>query len=220
MTPRITIEARDVAFAGFPTGALHLYLVYQGEDGAEYALRSGPRGDLPAGTEMEIEANRPIAFSEDARGDDSPAERAATAYYGTAVAGHVSIDRDRSAERIERDIETLSGRDYTSSPEAIRRYAYTFSEGRTAHWLLLIAGDRVDVLESRITALLQGRPDNPVTETGVLREFRGNAYRTRFGQHRADLTHLPLDAVLWAAPYMAIGCGVYLAAKQLSSRRD
>ena len=101
----------------------------------------------------------------------------------------------------------------------IRRYAYTFSEGRTPHWLLLIAGDRVDVLESRITALLQGRPDNPVTETGVLREFKGNAYRTRFGQHRTDLKHLPLDAVLWAAPYAAIGCGLYLAAKQLSSRR-
>jgi hypothetical protein len=102
---------------------------------------------------------------------------------------------------------------------AIRRYAYTFSEGRTAHWLLLIAGDRVDVLESRITALLGGRPDNPVTETGVLREFKGRAYRTRFGQHRADLKHLPLDWVLWAAPYAVIGVGGYLAAKQLSSRR-
>ena len=102
---------------------------------------------------------------------------------------------------------------------AIRRYAYTFSEGRTAHWLLLIAGDRVDVLEGRISALLQGRPDNPVTETGVLREFKGNAYRTRFGQHRADLKHLPLDAVLWAAPYVAIGWGLYAAARQLSSRR-
>jgi hypothetical protein len=101
----------------------------------------------------------------------------------------------------------------------IRRYAYTFSEGRTAHWLLLIAGDRVDVLESRIGALLQGRPDNPIAETGVLREFKGNAYRTRFGQHRADLKHLPLDAVLWGAPYAAIACGLYLAGKQLSSRR-
>ena len=101
----------------------------------------------------------------------------------------------------------------------VRRYAYTFSEGQTAHWLLLMAGDRVDVLESRITALLQGRPDNPVTETGVLREFRGNAYRTRFGQHRADLKRLPLDAVLWAAPYAFIGWGVYLAAKGLSGRR-
>jgi hypothetical protein len=101
----------------------------------------------------------------------------------------------------------------------IRRYAYTFSEGQTAHWLLLIAGDRVDVLESRITALLQGRPDNPVTETGVLREFRGHAYRTRFGQHRTDLKHLPIDVVLWAAPYAAIGWGLYLATKGISGRR-
>jgi hydantoinase/carbamoylase family amidase len=37
----------------------------------------------------------------------------------------VAIDRDRSTERIARDIETLSGRDYTLSSEAIRRYAYT-----------------------------------------------------------------------------------------------
>jgi hydantoinase/carbamoylase family amidase len=35
-----------------------------------------------------------------------------------------SIDRARSAERIERDIETLAGPQYTSSDEAIRRYAY------------------------------------------------------------------------------------------------
>jgi allantoate deiminase len=37
----------------------------------------------------------------------------------------VTIDRTKSAERIERDIETLAGPDYTRSSEAIRRYAYT-----------------------------------------------------------------------------------------------
>jgi hypothetical protein len=67
--------------------------------------------------------------------------------------------------------------------------------------------------------VLQGRPDNVIAETGVLREFKDHAYRTRFGQHRADLKHLPLDAVLWAAPYAAIGFGVYMAAKQLSKPR-
>jgi allantoate deiminase len=36
-----------------------------------------------------------------------------------------TIDRARSAERIERDIETLAGSEYTRSEEAIRRYAYT-----------------------------------------------------------------------------------------------
>jgi allantoate deiminase len=37
----------------------------------------------------------------------------------------VAIDRAQSAERIERDIETLAGPGYTLSNEAIRRYAYT-----------------------------------------------------------------------------------------------
>jgi hydantoinase/carbamoylase family amidase len=36
-----------------------------------------------------------------------------------------TIDRARSTQRIERDIETLAGPDYTLSSEAIRRYAYT-----------------------------------------------------------------------------------------------
>jgi len=42
-----------------------------------------------------------------------------------------TIERTRSAERIERDIETLAGRDYTLSDEAIRRYAYTDVYRRT-----------------------------------------------------------------------------------------
>ncbi|HXV57555.1 MAG TPA: Zn-dependent hydrolase [Gaiellaceae bacterium] len=37
----------------------------------------------------------------------------------------IGIDRARSAERIERDIETLAGPGYTRSEHAIRRYAYT-----------------------------------------------------------------------------------------------
>jgi hypothetical protein len=102
---------------------------------------------------------------------------------------------------------------------AIRKYAYTFSEARTAHWLLLMAGDRVNVLESRAAAAFSGRPDNVITETGVLREFKNHAYRTRFGQHRADLKHQPIDIVLWAAPYVVLGGGLYIAAKAMSNRR-
>jgi hypothetical protein len=101
---------------------------------------------------------------------------------------------------------------------AIRRFAYTFSEAQTAHWLLLMAGDRVDVLEGRVDAVLRGRPDNPIAETGVLREFKGGAYRTRFGQHRADLKHQPLDLLLWAAPYVVMGTAVWLAARAVSGR--
>jgi hypothetical protein len=98
---------------------------------------------------------------------------------------------------------------------AIRRWAYTYSEGRLAHWLLLMVGDRVDVLESRVGALGRMRPDNPITETGVLREFKNKAYRTRFGQHRADLKHLPLDLAMWAAPYALVGAGIYFGVKAI-----
>ena len=41
------------------------------------------------------------------------------------------VDRSRSAERIERDIETLAGPDFTRSSEAIQRYAYTPEYRRT-----------------------------------------------------------------------------------------
>jgi transposase InsO family protein len=103
---------------------------------------------------------------------------------------------------------------------AIRRYAYVnYSEAQVAHWLLLMLGDRVDVLESRVTAVMRGRPDNVIAETGVRAEFRNRAYRTRFGQHRADLVHQPIDLVLWAAPYVALAGGAYLLAQALGGRR-
>ena len=44
------------------------------------------------------------------------------------------MDREQSAGRIERDIETLSGPDYTLSDEAIRRYAYTDVYRNTLAW--------------------------------------------------------------------------------------
>jgi hypothetical protein len=99
---------------------------------------------------------------------------------------------------------------------AIRRYAYNFSEGKLTHWLLLVLGDRVNVVESHLGALFNGRPDNPIAESGVYSEFRRRGYRTRFGQHRADLKHQPIDVVLWAAPYVAIGGGLYLLGRALT----
>ena len=41
-----------------------------------------------------------------------------------------------SAERIDRDIETLAGPDYTVSDEAIRRYAYTDAYRRTLDYFV------------------------------------------------------------------------------------
>ncbi len=89
---------------------------------------------------------------------------------------------------------------------AIRRYAYRrYSEGQLAHWLLLVLGDRVDVLESRVTGLLRGRPDNPFAEAGLKSEIKGHGLRSRRGQHRADLMHQPLDYVFAAVPWVLVG---------------
>jgi hypothetical protein len=73
---------------------------------------------------------------------------------------------------------------------------------------------------SRVEAIAQGRPDNIILETGVLREFKNGAYRTRFGQYRADLKHQPIDLVLWAAPYLMIGAGLYVTARAIKGRRS
>lgn len=86
----------------------------------------------------------------------------------------------------------------------IRRYAYRrFSEGRAAHWLLLIAADRVDVAESRVTAVLRGRPDNLIAETGVRAEFTHHGLGSRLRDNRVDVRHQALDPLIAMAPYIA-----------------
>lgn len=91
----------------------------------------------------------------------------------------------------------------------IRRVAYRYSEGRLAHWLLLMGADRVDVLESRLTAALRGHPDNPITEAGLQSELKRGGLRSRVGQHRADLMHQPLDLLVTGLPWLAAGVLVY-----------
>src|SRR5690606_23791588 len=46
----------------------------------------------------------------------------------------------------------------------IRRAAYQHGEGKTMHWLMLMAADRVDVVESRLSALARGKPDRAFQE--------------------------------------------------------
>lgn len=79
------------------------------------------------------------------------------------------------------------------------------SEARAAHWLLLILADRVDALEHHARSLFTARPDNPVTQTGVLAEPRHRPMRSRFGRGRADLKHMWLDPILVAGPWLLVG---------------
>ncbi|MBM0275780.1 hypothetical protein [Micromonospora tarensis] len=102
----------------------------------------------------------------------------------------------------------------------IRRYSYrTYSEGRAAHWLLLLAADRVDAVESTLGSLLSRRPDNPVTETGVRSEFTHHGLASRLAGKRADRAHHPLDPIIVAAPWVLAGGAVYLALSRVVRRR-
>lgn len=88
------------------------------------------RFDLPTGAHWDFPERQP---------EDTPRERSIEHKFLTPVFGTTA------------PLAGLSG--------VIRRYSYAkFSEARAAHWLLLLAADRVDVVESRATALLGGAP--------------------------------------------------------------
>jgi hypothetical protein len=88
---------------------------------------------------------------------------------------------------------------------ALRRMVYArYSEGRAAHWLLLMVADRVDAAENHVRSFFTLHPDNPVTETGVLSEFSHHGLSSRIGVKRADLVHQPLDPVIVMGPWVAV----------------
>ncbi|SDC58038.1 hypothetical protein SAMN05660690_1991 [Geodermatophilus telluris] len=99
---------------------------------------------------------------------------------------------------------------------AIRRHAYRYAEGRMAHWLLLVLGDRVDAWEHHLKSLLTLRPDNPITETGVKAEFTHHGLRSRVGQHRTDLKHQVLDPVIVGGPWIAAAGAAYVGARSMA----
>lgn len=93
---------------------------------------------------------------------------------------------------------------------AIRRIAYArFSEGRAAHWLLLIAGDRVEAIGAHARSFLTLRPDNPITQTGVLAEARYRPLRSRVGRGRIDTHHMWMDPLLVAGPWVLAAVGAW-----------
>jgi hypothetical protein len=102
---------------------------------------------------------------------------------------------------------------------AVRRLAYRrFSEGRLAHWLLLMAGDRIDAWESHLTSLISGHPDDPVTETGVRTELTSAGPSSRRG--RSDARHQVLDPVLVAGPWVAAaGAGALVVRRVVRAAR-
>jgi hypothetical protein len=102
----------------------------------------------------------------------------------------------------------------------LRKFSYRkYSEGRAAHWLLLLAADRVDAWENHLRSLLTLRPDNPITQTGVLSEFSRHGISSRVGRKRADVKHQMLDPIIIAGPWVLAGGVAFSAVKAMRRRR-
>jgi hypothetical protein len=102
----------------------------------------------------------------------------------------------------------------------IRRLSYAkYSEGRAAHWLLLVLADRVDALEHHVASFASLRPDNPITETGIRSELSHHPIRSRFGVKRTDLVHQPLDPIVVGGPWLLAAWGGYRVVRKLRRRR-
>jgi hypothetical protein len=101
----------------------------------------------------------------------------------------------------------------------IRKYSYTaYSEGRAAHWVLLLAADRVDTLESTLRSFVSTRPDNLITETGVLSEFKAHGLRSRLGKKRTDVVHRPIDPIIVGAPWVLGAMLAYRGVRRIMNR--
>ncbi|MGY1651796.1 hypothetical protein [Geodermatophilus sp. SYSU D01119] len=95
---------------------------------------------------------------------------------------------------------------------AVRRFAYArFSEGRLAHWVLLVVGDRLDAWGSTLRQLVSGRPVPPAT--GLSAETTHGGLSSRTG--RSDVRHQVLDPLVTAGPWLAGAGAAVLAVRGL-----
>src|SRR3954451_15241147 len=101
----------------------------------------------------------------------------------------------------------------------IRRFSYArYSEGRAAHWLLLLAADRVDAVESHMASLLPFRPDNPLPETGIRSERTPHGLRSRLGAKPTDVVHQTLDPLIVAGPWVIAVGATAIGARAVTHR--
>jgi hypothetical protein len=98
----------------------------------------------------------------------------------------------------------------------MRKFAYKFSEGRAAHWLILLYADRVDAAEHHLRSLASLHPDNPITETGVKTEFTHDGIRSRFRANRVDKNHFWIDPIIVAGPWFL---SIYVISRLLRRKK-
>ena len=100
----------------------------------------------------------------------------------------------------------------------LRKLAYRrWSEAQTAHFLVLMAADRVDAWESHLRSVVTLRPD-PVVATGLRTEVTHGGLRSRLGRGRADVKHHVVDPVVVAGPWV-VGAGAVWAGVRALRRR-
>jgi len=88
----------------------------------------------------------------------------------------------------------------------VRRLAYErYSEGRLAHWMLLVVADRTEVAGAATRSLMSLRPDNPVTQTGVLAHLPPRRLPLGLERSRADKSHRWMDPLIVAGPWVLAG---------------
>jgi hypothetical protein len=81
---------------------------------------------------------------------------------------------------------------------SLRRRAFRFSESQWAHWLMLMAADRIDVVEGLLEDFRRGKVPNVLGEHGMRAELQHN----RAGLARKASGVLALSA-LGAVAYLA-----------------
>jgi hypothetical protein len=84
---------------------------------------------------------------------------------------------------------------------------------------MLIAADRVDVVESVLGSALRGRPVNPLVGSGLRGEVRHHGLSTRLHETRADRSHQWLDPAVVAGPWLLGGYAAYRLVKRATRRR-
>ena len=77
----------------------------------------------------------------------------------------------------------------------------------------------MDAWEHHLKSFATLHPDNPITETGVVSEFRRGGFPSRFGQKRADVNHQWMDPIIVAGPWVMAAVGLAAAYKTLRKER-
>jgi len=68
-----------------------------------------------------------------------------------------------------------------------------------------------------VRSFVSSRPDNPITQTGILAERGRHPLASRYGVGRADVKHTWLDPIIVAGPWLL--AGVVLARAVVRLRR-